>query len=176
MDETKVCKCCGAAQPLNRFDRSNNGRPISLCRDCRRAQQTIANISNMPDNLLTESRTQRLQEALRYMQACKEKTGFETGSTTKSATAANAVNKLQITSAATLKAKYIEAQERRKHAEAAGVTLQAPTLEMLKNSSIEFLVDMGYTAKECTDIIDAELNHDSDEYIALDDKLFAFPR
>ena len=179
MDETKRCKCCGDDLPISDFDRSNNGSPISLCKRCRRAQQKIANLSNMPDELMTLSRQQQLAEATQWMDACKKRTGFVTGTTTRGC--GNRVEGINvgkpITSHKMLENMYAEAQARRKRAETMGVPpLQPPTLEMLRNSELELLIEYGYTAKECTDVIDAEVDHDSDEYCRLDDKFFAYPR
>ena len=72
----KTCKCCGVERKSTEFDKSNNGKRISICRKCRNAQQNVSNLSNRDD--LTLKQEERLNDAIAWLAACKETTGYET--------------------------------------------------------------------------------------------------
>lgn len=172
MDGTKVCKCCGVEKEISEFDLSNSRKPISLCKPCRRAQQQISTLSKLQHR--TEAQSARLQAAINYMMQCEADTGFTTGGYSSKvglSTVAAKVSKL-----GDLHKRYEEAQKRRKLLEENGVRQSAPTLEIIMNQPIDFLVDCGYTVDECYAVLDAEVNKEMPEYYEIEDKLYAFPR
>lgn len=173
MENTKLCKCCGAKRELFEFDKSNSGKPIGICKVCRRHQQRITNLSKMDPTKMSVSQHENYTASLAYMKDCKEATGFETG---KYSSRIGYTGPTVAPSAVSLKEKYAAAQKHREALESSGVVMSKPTLELLTKQSVEFLVDCGYTAKECYDVIDAEVNKDSDLFTELDDKFYAFPR
>ena len=72
----KTCKCCGVERKSTEFDKGNNGKRIGICRKCRNAQQNVSNLSNRDD--LTLKQEERLNDAIAWLAACKEATGYET--------------------------------------------------------------------------------------------------
>lgn len=176
MGELKVCKCCGVEKDVSEFDLSNTKKPISICKPCRRVQQQINNLSKL--KTLNEAQSAKLKAAREYMAACEAATGFVTGgySSRVGAVSAKVHAAAATISATSLKQKYAAAQKRRAILEANGRPLATPTLEMLKNLRIDDLVDWGYTANECLDVLDAEVNKDLPLYDELFDKLAYFPR
>ena len=176
MEGTKVCKCCGVEKEISEFDLSNTKKPISLCKPCRRAQQQINNLSKL--TTLNEAQSAKLKAAREYMTACEAATGFVTGGySSRVNTVATKTHATAATiSATSLQQKYEAAQKRRTMLEANGIPLAAPTLEMLESQRIDFLVECGYTANECLDVLDAEVNKELPLYDELFDKLAYFPR
>ena len=176
MGELKVCKCCGVEKEVSEFDLSNTKKPISICKPCRRVQQQINNLSKL--KTLNEAQSAKLKAAREYMAACEAATGFVTGGYSSRVGAVSAKVHAAATtiSATSLKQKYEAAQKRRAILEANGRPLATPTLEMLENLRIDDLVDCGYTANECLDVLDAEVNKDLPLYDELFDKLAYFPR
>jgi hypothetical protein len=174
-EETKVCKCCGATKPITSFDKCNTGKRISLCRECRRAQQTINNFKRRND--LNDVQAQRLLNAIDYMQRCKEITGFETGhySSKVGSTVQSPTMAAGTTNTTSLENLAHKAAIHRAKLKSLGVDLQPPTLEVIVHSNVQFLVESGYTRDECFAVIDAEVNHDSDDYFDLSDKLYHMP-
>lgn len=77
-ESTRVCKCCGIERSINEYDINNNGRPIRMCRKCRRAQQTISNLRNR--DVLSEAQHERLLEATQWLKLCQQNTGYIPGS------------------------------------------------------------------------------------------------
>lgn len=77
-ESTRVCKCCGFERSINDYDINNNGRPISLCKKCRRAQQTIANLRNR--EMLSTKQSDKLIAAMQWLELCQQKTGYVSGS------------------------------------------------------------------------------------------------
>lgn len=77
-ESTRICKCCGIERSINDYDINNNGRPISLCRKCRRAQQTISNLHNYVE--LSTTQQEKLSNATQWLELCKQKTGYVSGS------------------------------------------------------------------------------------------------
>lgn len=80
-ESTRVCKCCGLERSINEYDINNNGRPIRMCRKCRRAQQTISNLRKR--EVLSDVQHERLVEATQWLELCQQKTGYTPGSRTR---------------------------------------------------------------------------------------------
>ena len=175
MEELKVCKCCGVEKEISEFDLSNTKKPISICKPCRRVQQQINNLSKL--KTLNEAQSAKLKAAREYMAACEAATGFVTGGySSRVGAVSTKVHAAAATiSATSRKQKYEAAQKRRAMFEASGGTLNAPTLEMLESQSLDFLVDIGYTAAECYAVLDAEVNKELPLYDEIYDKLICFP-
>ena len=175
MEGLKVCKCCGVEKEISEFDLSNTKKPISICKPCRRVQQQINNLSKL--KTLNEAQSAKLKAAREYMAACEAATGFVTGGySSRVGAVSTKVHAAAATiSATSLKQKYAAAQKRRAILEANGRPLATPTIEMLENLRIDDLVDCGYTANECLDVLDAEVNKELPLYDKLFDKLAYFP-
>lgn len=73
-ESTRVCKCCGIERSINEYDLNNNGRPIGVCRKCRRAQQTVSNLRSR--DVLSEAQHERLLESTRWLELCQQNTGY----------------------------------------------------------------------------------------------------
>ena len=176
MEGLKVCKCCGVEKEVSEFDLSNTKKPISICKPCRRVQQQINNLSKL--KTLNEAQSAKLKAAREYMAACEAATGFVTGGySSRVGAVSTKVHAAAATiSATSLQQKYAAAQKRRAILEANGRPLATPTIEMLENLRIDDLVDCGYTANECLDVLDAEVNKELPLYDKLFDKLAYFPR
>lgn len=80
-ESTRVCKCCGIERSINEYDLNNNGRPIGLCRKCRRAQQTVSNLRNR--EVLSTRQTENLVRATEWLELCHQATGYTSGSRAK---------------------------------------------------------------------------------------------
>ena len=76
-ESTRVCKCCGFERSINDYDLNNNGRPISLCKKCRRAQQTISSLRDR--EMLSTCQSERLLAATQWLELCQQKTGYVSG-------------------------------------------------------------------------------------------------
>lgn len=172
----KICKCCGATKPLEAFSLGNNRRPIGVCKECRRQQQIIANYRNVPAAELTTTQALRYQTALEYMNRCKNATGFVTGKySSKIGMPTPSAPSPTGQSIKNLTAKYVAAQQHRKQLEELGVPTQAPTVEMIRTCTAEFLVDCGYTQKECFDVLDNLITSNDPEYDTIWEKLICIP-
>ena len=73
-ESTRVCKCCGIERSINEYDLNNNGRPIGVCRKCRRAQQTVSNLRNR--DVLSTAQHERLLESTQWLELCQQNTGY----------------------------------------------------------------------------------------------------
>lgn len=151
---SRKCKCCGTEQPIESFDLAANRRPIHLCRKCRYAQQTIANLRNVPPENLTARQQDRLQDATDWMQICYETTGFKTGTRRP----ANAVD-FRDTSG--LLHKQEEAKKLHHQRVQFGKQMrekgQVPplTLERLREFSGAQLAEFGYTGEDVDNLLEA---------------------
>lgn len=168
---TKTCKCCGLTVDVNAFDKSNTGKPIGICKQCRRQQQRINDLSRR--STLSVAQQERLAEAINYMRACKQATGFETGKYSSRIGAVSTA--VIIADREDLKDRAIKAQERRKRLTEQGIPLPAPSLECLVNLTAIDLIEAGYTFDECFKVLDAEVNRDNEAYDKIANKLYEMP-
>lgn len=175
MEGTKRCKCCGVEKEVSEFDLSNTKKPISICKPCRRVQQQINNLSKL--KTLTEAQSAKLKAAREYMMQCEASTGFVTGGYCSRVGAVS--TKVQVATAnvsiAAREQRYAAAQKRRAKQDAAGSPLRTPTLELLENCTVDDLIEYGYTAKECLDVLDTEVNKELPLYDEIFSKLSLFP-
>lgn len=175
MDE-KICKCCGRKKDIGCFSLGNNRRPINICKECRKYQQIISNARGVNPLDMSPNQLIRFQEATDYMELCRLTTGFETGRCRgtvglpeKPLRGAESINKSD------LAARYQAAQTQRQRMEACGVILPKPSTQLIKTSTVEFIVDCGYTQKECFEILDNEIGSDDPDYDTIWDKLILIP-
>lgn len=172
----KACKCCGQMKPITAYSLGNNRRPIGTCKECRKRQQVIANYKTMETNKMTATQAARYAEAVAYMDECKQVTGFETGKYSSTVgvvprVTANAVGFSQ----RDLAALYNMAQQRRKNAESLGIVTPEPTVQLVRDSSLEFIIECGYTQKECFNVLDTLITADDPQYDELWEKLILIP-
>ena len=78
VETTRKCRCCGIEQDITNYDLAGNRRPIHVCRRCRYAQQTIANLRNIPPAELSFKQSDRLQKAKEWLETCRQNTGYVT--------------------------------------------------------------------------------------------------
>lgn len=76
-ETTRVCKCCGFERRITDYDINNNGRPINLCKKCRRAQQTMSNLRNR--EILSTKQSDKLIAATQWLELCHQTTGYVSG-------------------------------------------------------------------------------------------------
>ena len=80
-ESTRICKCCGLERQITDYDLNNNGRPIGMCKKCRRAQQTVSYLRNR-ENLST-NQVESLRGATQWLELCHQATGYVSGSRTR---------------------------------------------------------------------------------------------
>lgn len=176
MSETsKTCKCCGCMKSIEEYSLNNNRRPIGVCKECRRHQQTLSNLRGIDPLTMSVRQFNRYSAAVEYMESCKAATGYETGKYSSRVGMPVASTTISASTTQILQAAYERAQTRRKKLAELGTMLPPPTPEILKQSTIEFLVECGYTSEECYDVLETQMVEDP-EYDALWDRLIMMPR
>lgn len=171
----KVCKCCGQMKPITAYSLGNNRRPIGTCKECRKRQQVIANYKAIEVSKMTAAQADRYAEAVAYMDKCKQVTGFETGKYSSNVGVVPRVAATAGFSQCDLSALYKMAQQRRKNAEALGIVTPEPTAQLIRDSSLELIIECGYTQKECFNVLDTLITADDPQYDELWEKLILIP-
>lgn len=173
IESTRKCRCCGIEQDIKNYDLAGNRRPVHVCRRCRYAQQTIANLRNVPANELSIKQADRLRTAKDWLETCRQNTGYVTN--TRGAT-----NKVDFSDPQALVAVAMANKKQHEERVARAIAtrqafpdkMQPLNRNMIEACSPELLAESGFTYTEVYDWVENNVPKDDPMYEELLDKSF----
>lgn len=174
VETTRKCRCCGIEQDIKNYDLAGNRRPIHVCRKCRYAQQTIANLRNVPPAELSFKQSDRLRAAKEWLETCRQNTGYVTN------TRGGGVSKVDFRDPQALVAMSVANKKQHEERVARAIALrqafpdkvQPLNRTMIEACTPELLAESGYTFEEVYDWVSANIPEDDPAYEELLDKSF----